>query len=385
MMTDQSRSCGYGDWVTRLLLVAMTTMVAAVMLVGASGCTQAPKGSDSTTTTTASSSTTSTLAELPEAVSPAEGVAARVGMSVVHVQVEGVAAGAFGNQRYRAEGSGVILSSDGMIVTNNHMVSKDGQPVDAITVELATGEKLPATIVGRDPLTDLAVIKAEREGLPAASFLEDLSGVRPGQYAIAIGSPLGYSNSVTLGVVSGLHREIPAPGAEGMALIDLIQTDAAISPGNSGGALVDAKGRVIGVNVAYLPPGQTGAQDVGFAIPADVVVDIANQIVKTGHARHPYVGIQTVTVTEELQQRFNLTRSAGVLVAEVGSGTPAQDAGLKRGDIIMEIDGEVIADDSDLFTTLRNREIGETIQLVVDRQGKDAQVEIKLGERPTSE
>lgn len=356
----------------------------SVLLVGAVGCTEAPKGgdsgSDSTTTTT--SSPTTTVARSGELVSPAEQVAEDVGMSVVHIQVQGEVQGVFGSQTYDAEGSGVIFNSDGMIVTNNHVISRDNRPADNIEVQLATGETIPATVVGRDPFTDLAVVKVERQGLPAAHFLEDLSEVRPGQYAIAIGSPLGYSNSVTLGVVSGLHREIPFQGAESMALIDLIQTDAAISPGNSGGALVDAEGRVIGVNVAYLPPERTGAQDLGFAIPADVVVDIANQIVETGSARHPYIGIQTVTVTEQLQQRFDLSRADGVLVAGVGSDTPAQEGGLEQGDIITEIDGEAMKDDTDLFTLLRRRRVGETIEMVVDRQGEEVQVELSLGERP---
>lgn len=355
----------------------------SVLLVGAVGCTAAPKGGDSgSDSTTTTSSPPTTVARSGELVSPAEQVAADVGMSVVHIQVQGEVQGVFGSQTYDAEGSGVIFNSDGMIVTNNHVISRNDRPVDSIEVRPATGETIPATLVGRDPFTDLAVVKVERQGLPAAHFLEDLSEVRPGQYAIAIGSPLGYSNSVTLGVVSGLHREIPYQGVEGMALIDLIQTDAAISPGNSGGALVDAEGRVIGVNVAYLPPQRTGAQDLGFAIPADVVVDIANQIVETGNARHPYIGIQTVTVTEQLQQRFDLSRADGVLVAGVGSGTPAQEGGLEQGDIITEIDGEAIKDDTDLFTLLRRRRVGETIEMVVDRQGKEVKVEVSLGERP---
>ncbi|NLT35404.1 MAG: trypsin-like serine protease, partial [Gaiellales bacterium] len=191
--------------------------------------------------------------------SPAVAVASQVGPSVVNVKVKGVAAGMLGAQAWEGEGSGVVFSTEGMIVTNNHVVSQNDRPAEDILVTLATGEELEGRIIGRDSLTDLAVVQVDKEDLPVPIFVEDMSQVQIGQYAIAIGSPLGFSNSVTMGVVSGMHREIPVSAAEGgQSLIDLIQTDAAISPGNSGGALVDSSGHVIGINVAYLPPGSTG-------------------------------------------------------------------------------------------------------------------------------
>jgi serine protease Do len=184
---------------------------------------------------------------------------------------------------YSGEGSGVIFREDGYIVTNEHVVTgSDGTLGQDIVVTLATGEELEASVVGRDESTDVAVVKVDRKGLPAAEFVPDMSFVHIGQWAIAIGSPLGFQNSVTLGVVSGLNREIPVSVGGSQALVDLIQTDAAISPGNSGGALADERGRVIGINVAYLPPDQTGAQDVGFAIPADVVVSTAGLLIERG-------------------------------------------------------------------------------------------------------
>ena len=256
--------------------------------------------------------------------SPAEAVATTVGPSVVNIAVEGTTQSQFGTQQYGAEGSGVIFSQDGYIITNNHVVSDSSTgtdvPVDKVTVTFATGEKLPARIIGRDPLTDLAVIKVEKAGLPVAKFIDRFSLVKVGQYAIAIGSPLGLKNSVTLGIISGLSREIDTTGTEQFALVDLIQTDAAISPGNSGGALVDAQGRVIGINVAYLPPGQTGAQNLGFAIPSDLAKDVATEIIKTGKVVHAYLGIQNQTVTEQLQQQFGLSRSSGVLVGGSRAG-----------------------------------------------------------------
>lgn len=317
-------------------------------------------------------------------VSPAEAVAEAVSPSVVNVAVSGVVQDFFGQRQEQilGQGSGVIFSEDGMIVTNNHVVTDQrGRDVGTVTVTLTTGEELEATIVGRDPVMDLAVIKIDKTGLPAATFIEDFSEVKVGQYAIAIGSPLGFENSVTLGVVSGVQREIEFPGAQrSLSLIDLIQTDAAISPGNSGGALVDGRGRVIGINVAYLPPAQTGAQDLGFAIPADVVVDVAQQIIETGQAQHPYLGIFSVSVSRA--EGFDLSRDSGVLVAEVTPGTPAADAGLQEGDIIFEIDGEEIDDQSDLFALLRRARVGQTVEVKVDRGSEEVTLNVTLGDRP---
>jgi serine protease Do len=216
--------------------------------------------------------------------SPAVAAAERLGPSVVNLKVSGTVSTPLGGRRlYSGEGSGVIFREDGYIVTNEHVVTgSDGTLGQDIVVTLATGEELEASVVGRDESTDVAVVKVDRKGLPAAEFVPDMSFVHIGQWAIAIGSPLGFQNSVTLGVVSGLNREIPVSVGGSQALVDLIQTDAAISPGNSGGALADERGRVIGINVAYLPPDQTGAQDVGFAIPADVVVSTAGLLIERG-------------------------------------------------------------------------------------------------------
>lgn len=316
-------------------------------------------------------------------VSPAVAVAAQVGPSVVNVKVKGVTAGAFGEQPWEGEGSGVVFAAEGMIVTNNHVVSQSNRPAADILVTLATGEELDARIIGRDSLTDLAVVQVNKADLPAAVFVEDMSQVQIGQYAIAIGSPLGFSNSVTLGVVSGLHREIPVSAAEGgQSLIDLVQTDAAISPGNSGGALVDSSGRVIGINVAYLPPDSTGAQDLGFAIPADVAVDVARQLIATGRASHSFLGISPLSVTVELQQRFDLDRDFGILIADVEADTPAGRAGLQQGDIIVGIDGQAMEQESDLYKFLRAKKPGDTVVVSYVRDNSEATTQVRLGERP---
>ncbi len=312
-------------------------------------------------------------------------VAERLGPSVVNIAISGVTQGPFGQQQqYAGEGSGVIYTSDGMIITNNHVVSDEttGDPVSTLEVTLTTGEKLPATIVGRDPLSDLAVIKIDAGiDLPAATFqIDDLT---VGQFAVAIGSPLGYDNSVTMGIVSGIARNIEGvTGAEGVALTNLIQTDAPISPGNSGGALANAAGEVIGINVAYLPPAQTGAVSLGFAIPAVTATQVADQIIETGKATHAYMGVGTQMVTPDLQQQFGLSRSSGILIAEVAPGGPADKAGIQQGDIVIEIDGEEMVESSDVLIAIRDMTPGDEVEVLVDRNGQEQTITVTLEERP---
>jgi S1-C subfamily serine protease len=327
--------------------------------------------------------------------SPAEDVAKVLGPSVVNLKVGD-------GQQYSAEGSGVIYRADGMIITNNHVVTSQytGQPVSAVRVTLATGEQLDGTLVGHDPSTEIAVIKVNAgHDLPAATFVKDLPAV--GEYAIAIGSPLGYENSVTLGVVSGLGRQVEGvTGDEATALSNLLQTDAPISPGNSGGALADSNGRVIGINVAYEPPAQTGAVSIGFAIPAATATRVADQLIDGGSANNggsnngggndgsvapqSYMGVGTIDVTPQLQQQYGLTQSSGALIAEVAQGSPAEAAGLQQGDIIVGADGNEVTSTADLFAIDQNKRPGDQVQLTVDRGGQMGTVTVTLGERPAS-
>ena len=397
--TIEARESRKRSLVTLLMVVAVVGLV-GLFAVGVVGCANLELSDAGSSTNGSAAGVTAAVvstggAESPGPVtpgllgaSPAEAVSSTVGPSVVNIAVEGTVQSQFGTQQYGGEGSGVIFSQDGYIITNNHVVSDSSTgtdvPVDKVTVTFATGEKLPARIIGRDPLTDLAVIKVEKTGLPVAKFIDRFSLVKVGQYAIAIGSPLGLKNSVTLGIISGLSREIDTTGTEQFALIDLIQTDAAISPGNSGGALVDAQGRVIGINVAYLPPGQTGAQNLGFAIPSDLAQDVANEIIRTGKVVHAYLGIQNQTVTEQLQQQFNLSRSSGVLVGGTGPGTPAAVGGLQQGDIIIKVDTTDISNDADLYAILRAKKPGDAVSITIDRGGQEQTVKVTLGERPQS-
>jgi serine protease DegQ len=361
-----------------------TTTVPSSVTTAPPGTTGGPGATSPGASTTGPGASTTTLPPLEGAVSPAQAVAQRLGPSVVNIAVSGQYATPFGQQPYSAEGSGVIYSPDGLIITNNHVVTDQfGDPVENIEVTLATGEKLQATIVGRDPLTDLAVIRVRPGGkLPVATFFDGMPEV--GEYAIAIGSPLGFENSVTLGIVSGLARSIEGvPGAEGVALTNLIQTDAPISPGNSGGALANARGQVIGINVAYLPPAQTGAVNIGFAIPSVVATKVAEQIVTTGKATHAYLGIGTQTVTSDLQRQFGLSRSSGVLVAEVTPNGPAAKAGMRQGDIIVRIDGRAIVESADVIIAIRDRSPGEVVEVTVDREGQTVTLRVTLEERPS--
>ncbi len=389
--------------VAPIVLVLMVILVVASLLAGCSAAIGSANDTSSTaqksaasggaaggstsgdqTRATATAPVSLAVADTPVSLgeSPAELVAALVSPSVVHVRVSGTTTTPFyGDQPYEGVGSGVIFSSDGYIITNDHVVSQNGQPSDDIEVTFATGEVVPATIVGRDSYTDIAVIKVDKTGLPAAAFArtEDIS---IGEYAIAIGSPMDYRNSVTLGIVSGLGRTIEGSGSS--SLVDLVQVDAAISPGNSGGAVLDASGSVIGIAVAYLPPQQTGAENIGFAIPVDTAVSVAQELIATGSAKHPYMGIQYMSVDSTLQRQYRLSRSSGVLIAEVGGGTPAAQAGIQRGDIIISIDGEPIAQEGEVVMALREKKAGDVITVTVDRDGQELTLEVTLAERPAT-
>jgi S1-C subfamily serine protease len=306
----------------------------------------------------------------PVQASPAEGLFARIPEIVREVQPSVVAV-----HTGKGEGSGVIWSADGVIVTNRHVVAG----ADRLQVSFADGRKADATLGPSDPRTDLAVIRADRDGLPAASFADRLPPL--GELAVAIGNPLGFENSVTVGVVSGLHRAIPGAARQAPSLVDLIQTDAAISPGNSGGALVGPDGKVIGINEAYVPP-TVGAVSLGFAIPAPTVVEVVEQLLASGQVRHPYLGVRPAPLTPQLAERFGLDRRAGVLVLQVQAGTPAARAGIRPGDLIVAIDGDQVRTVEDFLGRLRPHQPGDQLTVTVARDGKQRQVDVTLAERP---
>lgn len=272
-------------------------------------------------------------------------------------------------------GSGVIYDADGLIATNAHVVAD----ADEVEVAFADGVRAQATVRAADPVTDLAVLDVDRSDLPAATFSEELPEI--GALAVAVGNPLGLESSVTQGIISGLQRNLPAPAPAGQALTDLIQTDAAISPGNSGGALVDDRGEVVGMTVAFIPP-QVGAVALGFAIPAATVVDVVDELIEDGTVSHAFLGVVPAPVTSELAERFQLDAEDGVLVVDLAGDGPAARAGVEQGDIIVDVDGEQVRSPGDLFQVLHDHEPGDELALRVLRDGEEREITVTLTERP---
>lgn len=326
------------------------------------------------------------VAEAPPSVSsdipeeePVAQVASQVSPSVVQVNVEAVENTPFGTQEQQGLGSGVIYRQDGYIITNNHVV----EGASDVNVAFADGTTEVGEVVGGDPRTDIAVVQVEREGLPAASFSQETPDV--GQYAIALGSPSGFESTVTYGVVSGLNREVPPEytgGTQAVSLVDLIQTDAAISPGSSGGALASNEGEIIGVNVAYLPP-ETGAEGIGFAIPSVTATAIADQLIETGEVSRPLIGIIPIDISAADAEQFGIegVENGGAGVADVEPGSPADDAGLQTEDVIIALDDTPIESSGDLYGILRGYDPGDTIELTVVRDGSEETLDVTLGEQ----
>jgi serine protease Do len=278
------------------------------------------------------------------------------------------------DRREQSLGSGVIVSQDGYILTNNHVV----QGADEIKV--AVGEEATiydAKIVGTDPLTDIAVIKVQADNLPSAVF-GDSSKIEVGDVTIAIGDPFGVGQTVTQGIVSAKDR-----GGIGIANYeDFIQTDASINPGNSGGALVDAEGRLVGLNTAILS--RTGGnQGIGFAVPVNLARYVMEQIVVDGKVTRGYLGVKIQPLTQDLAKQSNLTERKGALIAEVTPGSPGDHAGLKPGDIVKEFDGKPVTNSLRLQLMVAEKVPGSEVTLKVIRQGKEQTLTVKLGEMPS--
>jgi putative serine protease PepD len=312
----------------------------------------------------------------------ATAVAKKVVPSVVSVTIQQSAADFNGNQSYQkiGTGSGVIIRSDGYIITNNHVV----EGADRVVVTVGLEDKV-AKVVGTDPSTDLAVIKIDGTGYPAveAGSSKDL---QVGQFVMAVGSPFGLEKTVTSGIVSALQRSEQAQGQTANDITtytNLIQTDAAINPGNSGGALVDEQGKLVGLNsLIQSPSGGVGAAQsagIGFAIPVDFAIDIANQLIASGKATHTYIGISTETVDENLAAQYGLPMKSGALVRFVSPGSPGEAAGIKRGDVVVKIGDMPITSVEDVFAAIRDHKVGDTVAFEVVRGGSTVTVNVKLG------
>ncbi|WP_019807874.1 S1C family serine protease [Saccharomonospora halophila] len=271
-------------------------------------------------------------------------------------------------------GSGVVLRPD-VVVTNQHVVAD----VEEVELVYADGTASGARVIATDEFTDLAVLRTERKNLPVPVYREQLP--RQGDIAIAIGSPLGFQNSVTAGVVSGLNREIPGSATRGnRSLVDLIQTDASISPGSSGGALLDSRGRVVGINEAYIPP-SAGAVSLGFAIPSSTVVDTAEELLRDGVATHAYLGASLGRLTPSIRDRLGIEAERGALVLGVEQGGPAAEAGLRRGDVIVGLGDTRVRNVEDVLSALRRSEPGQQRELEYLRDGQRQRTTVTIGER----
>jgi Do/DeqQ family serine protease len=272
-------------------------------------------------------------------------------------------------------GSGVIVTPDGYILTNNHV----GEGADRVTVSLSDRRELIAKVVGTDPLTDIAVLKVDVGGLPSLP-ISDSAKVQVGDLALAIGNPFGIGQTVTMGIIGATGRAGLHPGN----YEDFIQTDAAINPGNSGGALVTSTGHLIGINTAIISSGG-GNQGIGFAIPINMAREVMDQLVKTGKVVRGYMGAGIQEVTPELARAFNLKSPSGAAITRVEPGSPAEKAGLQSGDVVTAVNGEAVADHNALRLRISRTAPGTTVRLTVNREGKEMQLPVTLGTLPTDD
>lgn len=277
-------------------------------------------------------------------------------------------------QRERGLGSGVIVSADGYILTNNHVIDK----ATDIRVTLPDKRQFVGKVIGADPQTDIAVVKIAATGSPTIA-LGDSSKLQVGDYAFAIGNPFGVGETATMGIISATGRN----GLEIEDYEDFIQTDAAINPGNSGGALLNARGELIGINTAILSGGSGGNQGIGFAIPINMAKHVMDEILQHGKVVRGYIGVGVQEVTPDLAKAFNVPAEKGALVGSVQPDTPGSKAGLRRGDVITELNGQPISGPNDLRLKVGSLTPGTTIHLKVDRNGELRDVSLTLAEAPT--
>ena len=282
----------------------------------------------------------------------------------------------------RGTGSGFVISADGLILTNAHVVSG----ADTVSVTLKDGREFKGKVVGQDPLTDVAVVRVQANNLPTVS-LGNSDGLKPGEWAIAIGNPLGLDNTVTAGIISATGRsssEVRVPDKR----VSFIQTDAAINPGNSGGPLLNQRGEVIGMNTAIIG----GAQGLGFAVPINTAQRISQQLISKGRVDHPYLGIQMRGLTPGLKQQINNDRQVGfqvqddqgVVIFQVLPNSPAAKSGLRNGDVIKKVNGQTVTKAEQVQQAVENTSVGGTMQIEVSRSGRSTTVSVQPGAFPAT-
>ena len=280
-------------------------------------------------------------------------------------------------QREESLGSGVIVTSDGTILTNNHVI--DG--ASDIKVQLSDKREFEAKLVGTDPKTDIAVLKINATDLPTLAF-GDSSRLQVGDVVLAIGEPFGLGGTATMGIVSATGRSL---NREIENYEDFIQTDAAINPGNSGGAMIDLHGDLVGINTAIVTGGGGGNEGIGLAIPINMARSVMDQIVAHGKVVRGYLGVYIQNVTPEIAKAFGLSELHGALIGDVSSDTPGGRAGLKKGDVILKLNGVTVDDANDLRLHISQMDPGTTVHLEISRDGKTQDVSVTLGELPEKE
>ena len=278
------------------------------------------------------------------------------------------------DQREDSLGSGVIISPEGYILTNNHVV----EGATDVRVTLSDKRQLKAKVIGTDPKTDIAVLKVDGSGFPAIT-IGDSSKVQVGDYALAVGDPFGVGQTVTMGIISALNR-----GNLGIEdYEDFIQTDAPINPGNSGGALVNDRGELVGINTAILSHGSGGNEGIGFAIPINMARKVMSQILDHGKVNRAYLGIMVQDITPGISKAMNLKDMKGVLVGDVTPSGPASRSGVQRGDVILEVNGKPMEDSRELRNTISMMNPDSTVKLKLLRNGNSTDVSVKLGDLPS--
>jgi serine protease Do len=311
-------------------------------------------------------------------MTPVTAVAKKLQPSVVNIRIKQSVEVPFHEDVIGGVGSGVIYRSDGYIITNNHVVSGAKE----IWVTIGT-ETIRGRVIARDTESDLALVKVNRRGLPAAEF-GSTRKLQVGDLAVAIGSPFGFEHTVTAGIISALHRTVNIPDRDTervKTLTDMIQTDAPINPGNSGGALSDAQGRVIGINTVIMS--SSGVYEgIGFAIPVETVLRVVEQLLTKGKASHPYMGILGQNVDPEVAKKFNLPVKEGAIIVDVVKSSPAGKAGLQKYDVIIKVDQERIESMDELIAEIRKRKVGDRINVTFLRKRIKKNITLRLVEKP---
>lgn len=361
----------------KYLRVVGAVVLSSATLVTATGCTGSPAASQTSASQSAAADSATPGGGGGGTAGASGGGSAGAGLPAVPGIVKAVEPSVVTIRSSIGLGSGVVYHADGTIVTDAHVVEdQQKQPFSTVQVQFADGTQVQADVIAVDNVSDVAVIKAHRSNLPAATFSSGVPEV--GSLAVVLGSPLGLAETVTAGIISALHRNMPASAESPQGITDLIQTDAPISPGNSGGAVVNGNSEVIGLSEAYLPP-SSGAVAIGFVTPATTVTEVADQLLANGKVRHAVLGVIPTDISPQVAQHFNLAVTEGALILDVPKGGPAAAAGIQPGDIIVSFAGKKISNALDLTAAIRQKEPGDQVDVVVQR-GKDTKtLKVTLG------